>query len=456
MKKIKILTIILAIILVIMIGFFGIYVQKQNRMENQVRDYSYAMDLKGVRSIRLELDKETSTVVKDAEGNEVSDADDLTDEELTQKGYTKEEVPNNTEEMKNINNYQLSKKIIEQRLKDTGVDNYIIRLDEENGDIIIELPENEQIGNTISLINSSGKFEIADSSTNQVLMENSDIKNARVMIGQASSTSTGRNIYLEIEFNQEGRKKLEDITNTYKKVENNTTQTEEETTQESEEEKQVVLKINDEEVTTTSFEEPIQNGIIQLSMGNATTDIDTLEQNHMQASNVAIVLNTGNMPLKYNIEEDQYIFPEITSNQIQIVIYVAIGIIAIGVIVLIIRYKLLGLLTSISYIGFLACLLLITRYTNVVFAQEGFLAIVIIMCLNYLLMNKLLKESNQTETYKKHFIKILPIIILSIVFCFIKWSPISSFGMVMFWGFVLMVVYNMLVTSNLIKIGKEK
>ena len=177
MKKIKILTIILAIILVIMIGFFGIYVQKQNRMENQVRDYSYAMDLKGVRSIRLELDKETSTVVKDAEGNEVSDADDLTDEELTQKGYTKEEVPNNTEEMKNINNYQLSKKIIEQRLKDTGVDNYIIRLDEENGDIIIELPENEQIGNTISLINSSGKFEIADSSTNQVLMENSDIRN---------------------------------------------------------------------------------------------------------------------------------------------------------------------------------------------------------------------------------------------------------------------------------------
>ena len=38
MKKVKIITITLAIILITMIAFFGIYVPVQNRMENKVRD----------------------------------------------------------------------------------------------------------------------------------------------------------------------------------------------------------------------------------------------------------------------------------------------------------------------------------------------------------------------------------------------------------------------------------
>ena len=36
MKKIKLLTIILAIILVTMVAFFGVYVPVQNRMEEKV------------------------------------------------------------------------------------------------------------------------------------------------------------------------------------------------------------------------------------------------------------------------------------------------------------------------------------------------------------------------------------------------------------------------------------
>ena len=53
MKKIKLLTIILAIVLVTMVAFLGVYVPVQNRMENQVKDYDYAMDLEGGRNIRF-------------------------------------------------------------------------------------------------------------------------------------------------------------------------------------------------------------------------------------------------------------------------------------------------------------------------------------------------------------------------------------------------------------------
>ena len=45
-----------------------------------------------------------------------------------------------------------------------------------------------------------------------------------------------------------------------------------------------------------------------------------------------------------------------------------------------------------------------------------------------------------------------------VTFSFIKWMPISSFGMVMFWGVSLVAIYNSLVTNSLLKIevGKEK
>ncbi len=134
MKKIKIGTIILAIILVTMIAFFGIYVPVQNRMENQVKQNSYAMDLKGSRVVRLKLDTATKTSIKDAQGNEVEEegTEELTDEQIAEKGYTKEEIPVNKEEEKNVSNYRAAQKMIEKRLAKVGLDNYIIKVDERN------------------------------------------------------------------------------------------------------------------------------------------------------------------------------------------------------------------------------------------------------------------------------------------------------------------------------------
>ena len=53
-------------------------------------------------------------------------------------------------------------------------------------------------------------------------------------------------------------------------------------------------------------------------------------------------------------------------------------------------------------------------------------------------------------------LKVIPIAILSVVFCFIKWIPASSFGMVMFWGIALIIIYNLLITKNLLKKDQKK
>ena len=57
---------------------------------------------------------------------------------------------------------------------------------------------------------------------------------------------------------------------------------------------------------------------------------------------------------------------------------------------------------------------------------------------------------------KDMVIKIIPIAILAITFCFMGWIPTSSFGMVMFWGITLIIIYNLLVTKNLLKTSQEK
>lgn len=217
MKKVKIITIILAIVLVTIVAFFGVYVPIQNRMEDKVKGYSYTMDLEGARNIRLKVDKSNQKIIKDSEGNRVEDSEKLTDAEIAEKGYSKEETPYNVQEVLNKENYQESKKVIEKRLEELKVDDYNVRVDENTGDILIEIPENDSTDSIVSNIATVGKFEIIDSETKEVLMDNDDIKLANVMYGSSNTTtsSSGTTVYLNIEFTKEGAKKLEDISTKY-------------------------------------------------------------------------------------------------------------------------------------------------------------------------------------------------------------------------------------------------
>lgn len=472
MKKIKLLTIILGIILITMVAFFGVYIPVQNRMENKVKDYSYAMDLNGGRNIRLKVDTTSTTVIKDSEGNEVSDAESLSDEELAEKGYTKEETKANSNDVLNEENYKKSKNIIEKRLKALQVNNYIIKLDETSGDILVELPENSSADSIVSNIGTTGKFEIIDSETKELLMDNNDIKRVRVMYGSnpSSTTSSGTAVYLEIEFNKEGTNKLKNISSTY--IETNTTNettTNDANTENTEETetkaKEITMLIDDEEIMTTSFDTTIETGKLQLSVGTSTTDIDTLQGYIAQASSMAVVLDNGNIPVKYTVATNQYILSDITQNELNIIAYVLLGLASISLIILIIRYKTEGLINAFSYIGLGTLFILLLRYANVVISIESIFGIAVVLILNYIFINKLLlklkdneKNVNESlkETYKEFFIKIIPICIAVITFCFIAWEPISSFGMVMFWGILLIALYNITITNLLIRLKRSK
>lgn len=470
-NKLKIITITLLIVLVTMISFFGVYVQVQNRMENKVKDYEFAMDLKGARKIVLQVNKETKEIIKDKDGNVVESA---TDEEIAQNGYTKENVPNNSEENLTTDNYKICKKLIDNRLKKLEVGNYVTRLDEQTGEIIIELPENTETNDIVNSVHTMGKFEIIDTDTKEVLLTNKDVKTST----SGKTENYGNTaVFFNIEFNNEGKKKFEDITRKYvpstEETKTEETDTEENTTENSEEnkstEKTITMKIDDETIMSTSFDTPITDGKFQLSVGQASADSESLKDNERQAKVMTSVISNESMPIKYDLESSRYIATSINSNTISAIIIASTIILAIALIVLMIRYKSKGMLATISYIGLLSLFLLTIRYTNVVLSLEGIFAIFIVLILNYIFENKILsnlkkEEKNRKATISKvvnmsikdMVIKIIPLFILSIVFCFIGWVPTSSFGMVMFWGITLIIIYNLIVTKTLLKYSENK
>ena len=459
MKTIKTITIILLIVLITMIGFFGIYKQNKNQMSNILKDYKYAMDINGTRTLKLTLNSE------------------------------------NEEDIKTSENYKTAKKVIEKRLKKLEVQEYKIGVNEETGEITVQIPENTQTDEIISNLITVGKFEILDAETNEVLLDNNSVKSSRVLY---NTTTSGTTVYLEIAFNKEGKNKLEEISKTYVATENNATEenTTENTTSEennnttenennTEEtntttentttenstttEKKITMKIDDEEIMTTYFDEPITTGKIQLSVGKASTNTSTIQGYVTQAQNMATVIDSGNLPVKYDLEKNQYILSNI-SKQDLVYVVIAMAVVAIiGIIVLTVRYKINGLLAGIAYIGLSALYLITIRYTNVAISIDSILAIGIILILNYIFTNMLLSNIKQMnnlktenavnkavlETYKKFFIRIIPICIIVITFCFAKWVPMNSFGMTAFWGIVIIAIYNAIITNGLLRIKNK-
>ena len=460
MKTVKILTITLLVILISMISFVGIYQKNKNKMENKVKDYSYSMSLNGARTIKLKVNTEST-----------------------------DDVPNNSEEVLTAENYKKSKEVIEKRLNKMNVEEYTTSVNETTGEITIQIPEqNSQTDTIIGNLNTVGKFEILDSETKEVLLNNDDIKSSEVLY---NTTNSGTSVYLQIEFNKNGKDKLKNVSQTYVSVnnttnnttennvaENTTSETENEATNTTTEgssdtattEKKITMKIDDQEIMSTSFDEPITTGKIQLSVGSATTDKTTLQNYVDQAQSVATTLDTGKLPVKYDLEKNQYILPKLTTQDL-IKVEIAIAIIAVvGIIILIVKHKLNGLLSGIAYVGLSAVYMLVVRYTNVTISIESIAGIIIVLILNYIFttmfLNKI-EELNKEKaenvmkkatgaTYKKFYLRIIPICIMAIAFSFIKWVTISSFGMITFWGIVIIAIYNAIITRYLLKANVER
>ena len=457
MKKVKITTIILAIILIVLVAFGGVYIKTQNRMEDKVKEYSLGRELKGERLIELKV-SDGSTEGKTAPAEE-----DLT-----------------------VENYETVKKTIEKRLKSLKAQDYTISLNKENGIIRVELPEDNQTDDFAYYLIASGKVEIKEKDTSAELLNGKMVKKAQYTY--TSNADGEYQVYLEILLTEDGQAKIEEIQNNYAILKDdvdaaeaatksdessdssddtNTASTDkaEHTTENTEASTEETKKVAKLSIAGTDYDvDKIEKNKIRVKMGSQTSNTTTVNNSMSKAAELSMLINSGKYPIDYEVQNNRFVHSDITNEQLLYFAGAVAVILLVLFVILTIKYKSKGFLASVSCVGFIALLSLLLRYTNVIISIEGIGAIILIILIDLKLSQMILNKTKILDvvneavisSYKELFLKLVPIMIISIVFCFSGWTNLSSFGMIMFWGFVLIAVYNIIVTKTLLKLRENK
>lgn len=442
-KEFKILFLILVIALISIIAFAGVYTKDVVSYKEVLPKYMLASELTGKRISFFKLSDEIEEKIYDKDGHEVESIPEGEDE----ADYRKEEVKLNSEESLTEDNYNTVKKIFEGRFKEIGVEDYLVRLNKETGEIAVEIKDDENTDTFLQYLLFKGDFAMTDSEDGTVLLGREDIDKASVVYG---NTKTGEvTVYLDIKFNSEGAKKLEEVSQKYIKVEN------EEDTQ-----KTVTLTIEGSEIMTTYFGEVMKNGDLTISMGSGT-DNETVYNYARQAGILAMIINNGEMPLTYTISNSEFIASELSGNTIYIIIAILSFIVLAIIIYMIVKFKLDGLYAGLSFIFAIALLLLLLRYTKTAISLGGFAALTIIITVETYFVLSILKSlkkdssiDNTKSVTKKIYIKkldvIITLLITAVVFTFMKEVKIYSIGMTLFYGIISLAITNFVFLRTLL------
>ena len=451
-KKINLVIIVLAIVLVSIISFVGVYKKKQNRMINVIPNYNVGTNLDGHRKAVIEVDNSDKNNAKSKEG--------------TEQKESKETEKSQDEKVKE---YEKSLNIIKSRLSDLKVKDYTVSLDKNTGRIEMMLPEESNTDTILSGLAESGKFEVVDKITSDVLLSNNDVSKVDIV---RENRGTAINLVLNITFNINGTRKFKDITKNYQNqvVENvNLNGTENTTTNNTTNaNKKVVIKLDNSTLLETSFTNIIDSGILSLTIGSSKSEVASLEDQYIGAKNLAALINNETLPVKYKLRTNYYIISPLNKYNINYLVYVGIIIALIISIALIIKYRLNGVVGTILSIGYMACLLIIIRYANVELSIEAMLGFIlafiigtmfnIFACSEFKDFNMTNKELGiaRNKVFKKFVLSLIPVLIFALIACLFSLSSLFSFGTVLFWSIIVAIIYYCSLTIILINSMHKK
>lgn len=470
-KKIKIfktIAIVFIILTLSLISFVGVFRDNLNAKANIIPEFSYGMEFGGTREFKFTLDtaSEEKNVYVDDNGNykgtvveeSTSDSsgvsldattdetvDNVAQEEAEKVDFNTETrtIKANEDSVLNQENYEKSKRIIQTRLEKAQIPEYNMRLDNITGNLVLEVPEDENTQDAYRLALTQGKFELIDGQTGVVLLNNDDIKKAKAIYYSNDSYQA----LLQIEFNKDKVDTLKEISKTYVQTTNEN---------DEKETKSVQLKIDNQTLVETYFGEELTQGILQIVMGEATTDYNTFLENFESASFFANLIDNGKTPNVYTLASDNFVQSQITDDMITLAKVAFAGAIAIVSLAMMFKYKFNGFLGAVASVGYVAMTLLAIRYTNVVITPNSLIALLGVVAVNYVFLFSFLnriktdaKKHAFTECMKKLNVTIIPLWVVAVIFTFMNNITISSVGMIMFWGLFVQIIYSFIITRTI-------
>lgn len=411
MKKDNIIKIVISIIVMLLLGYLAIFGLK-------IGDKTI---IKGAKSIKTGLDISGGvTIVYQAEAEE--------GHEIT------------------VDDLEKSKAVITKRLEAKNIYDYIIRVDSNTNQINVEIPTDTSDTSVDPLaavegLDRTAVIQFRDSDGN-VLLQGNDIKSAKYSEDAVDETGIGKP-HVVLTFSEEGQVKFADAT-----------------------EKLVGKPMPiylDEECLT----EPVVNSKIDSSTAIITMGSGKRAEMEATAREYAMLIDSGSLPFNLNVINKEYIGPYVGQQALQISVKAGIvALIAIALIMILI-YRLPGVVSTISLVIYISILLLIISNTGISLTLSGIAGLILSIGMavdgNVIIFERLKEELSQKVASKKAFEKAyknatstivdgnITTLIVALVLYLLGSGMVKGFGLVLALGVIFTLVSSLLVSRFILK-----
>lgn len=339
-----------------------------------------------------------------------------------------------------------SEAVIRKRLEKRNVYDYIIRRDVTTSQISIEIPSNKNDTSKDPLsvvegLDKTAKIEFRDPD-GKVILSGDDIKSAKFSDDPVDSTGLPTP-HVVLSFSDDGAKKFADAT------------------------EKLVGKVMAIYLDDTLVADPLVNSKIESNTAIITVGDGKYSERKKQAEEYAMLIDSGTLPFSLDVINKEYIGPYVGQQALNISI--KSGIIAISLIgiIMIIIYRLSGIVATFALLTYCALVLLIMANTGISLTLSGIAGLILSIGMavdaNVIIFERFKEELKQKVSCKKAFEKSLKNAIVSIIdgnittfivailLYIFGIGPIKGFGIVLAIGVVVSLFTSIFVTKSILK-----
>ena len=411
MKKDNVIKLIISIVLIVVIAYLSIFGLK-------IGDKTI---IKSIKEIKTGLDISGGvTIVYQA------NADDGT--EISQEDLKKSET------------------VIKKRLEAKNIFDYIVRSDVSTSQIYVEIPANTDDTSKDPLsavegLDKTAKIEFRDPDGN-VLLAGDDIKSAKYSEDPIDNTGLP-SPHVVLTFSDEGTKKFAEATaNLVGKT--------------------LSIYLDDEEITAPVVNEKIESSTAIITMGTGT-----YSEKKTQAEEYAMLIDSGTLPFNLSVVSKEYVGPYVGQKALEVSIEAGIVALIIICLVMIVCYRLPGVVSSIALIAYVAIVLLIMSSTGISLTLPGIAGLILSAGMavdaNVIIFERFKEELRNklspTKAFEKSFKAAMAAVVdgnvttfaVAILLYIYSTGPVKGSGIVLAVGVVVSLFTAVVVTKFILK-----
>lgn len=411
MKKDNIIKIVISIVVMLLLGYLAIFGLK-------VGDKTI---IKGAKSIKTGLDISGGVTVlyqaEAEEGKEIT-ADDL----------------------------EKSKAVIEKRLEAKNIYDYIIRVDSNTNQINVEIPTDTSDTSVDPLaaiegLDRTAVVEFRDSDNN-VLLKGDDIQSAKYSEDAVDSTGIGTP-HVVLNFSDEGKQKFAEATE--KMVG-----------------KAMPIYLDEECITSPKVKSKIDSSTAIITVGNGT-----YAEKKEIAEEYAMLIDSGSLPFNLKIVNKEYIGPYVGQQALEVSIRAGIVALVVICLIMLVIYRLPGIVASIALIIYVSILLLVISNTGISLTLSGIAGLILSIGMavdaNVIIFERLKEELAKKvasgKAFEKSFKNAMSTIIdgnvttliVAFTLYFLGSGMVKGFGLVLALGVLLSLLTALVVSKFILK-----